>query len=161
MTENKVKFHIPHWEELPDIELYSDQVIKYLEDYLEPFHTDKTEKVITNTMINNYVKQGVIKPPVKKKYNKSHLAYLFVICLLKQVYSIHDIKVLIRLALGVVPVEISYNRFCITLKEAITCIFENKEYVDEEELGKGRRLLKCAILSYANKLYVEKTFLNK
>ena len=161
MTETTLNFHIPHWEELPNIELYSDQVIKYLEDYLEPFHTDKSEKIITNTMINNYVKQGVIKPPVGKKYNKSHLAHLFVICLLKQVYSIHDIKVLIKLALGVVSIEISYNKFCTTLEESIKCVFENREYEAKEEIGKGRRLLKCAILSYANKLYVEKTFLNK
>jgi len=154
-------FTIPHWEELPEIELYSDQVVKYLEDHLQPFHTDKTENIITKTMINNYVKQGVIKPPVGKKYNKSHLANLFVICLLKQVYSIHDVKVLIRLALGVVSIEISYNKFCDTLEESIKCIFENREYIEEEELGKGRRLLKCATQSYANKLYVVKTFLNK
>ena len=161
MDEKKVEYLIPHWEQLPDIELYSDQVVKYLEDHLQHFLTDKSERIITKTMINNYVKQGVIKPPVGKKYNKSHLAYLFVICLLKQVYSINDVKILIRLALGVVSIEISYNKFCDTLEESIKHIFENTDYIEKEELGKGRRLLKCATLTYANKLYVAKTFLNK
>jgi len=161
MSQNIEEFRLPRWEKLPEIELYLDQVVKYLEDYLAPFHTDKSEKLITKTMINNYVKHGVLKPPVKKKYTKSHMAHLFVICLMKQVYSINDIKVLNRLALGIAPVEISYNKFCDALEKAVECAFENKEYIDEEPIGKIRRLLKCATQSYANKLYVEKTFLNK
>ena len=160
MNKTKLEFNIPRWEDLPEIELYSDQVLKYLEDYLEPFNTDKSENIITKTMINNYVKQGVIKPPIKKKYNKSHLAYLFVICLLKQVYSIGDVKVLIRLALGVVSIEVSYNKFCDTLEESIKNVFSDTP-PESEEIGKARQLLKCATYSYANKLYVEKTFLNK
>ena len=161
MAENRFDFYIPHWEELPEIELYLEQVIKYLEDHLEPFHADRSEKIIAKAMVNNYVKHGVLKPPVKKKYNKSHIAYLFVISLMKQVYSINDIKILIRLALGVAPIEASYNKFCDILKESIECIFANKAYAVEERTGKGRHLLKCATQSYANKLYVQKIFLNK
>jgi len=161
MVENNFSFTIPRWEELPEFELYLDQIVKYLEEHLETFYTDKSEKLITKTMINNYVKKGVLKPPVKKKYDKSHLAYLFVICLMKQVYSINDIKIFIRLALGVAPIEESYNKFCNVLEESIECVFSNKAYIDEEPIGKGRRLLKCAAQSYANKLYVQKTFLSK
>ena len=97
--EHKSIFHIPRWEELPDLELYLEQVVILLEEYLEPFYTDKKEKIITKTMIHNYVKFRVMKAPIHKKYNKSHIAYLITICLLKRIYSIHDIKTLIRLAL--------------------------------------------------------------
>lgn len=161
MSERNQNFYIPRWEDFPCVDLYLDQVVTLLLEYLEPFYTDKEEKIITKTMINNYVKHGVLKPPVKKKYNKNHLANLFVICLLKQVYSINNIKELIRLALGVAPIETSYNKFCSVLEKSIQSIFENEEYIDEESIGKGRRLLRCATQSYANKLYVEKTFLNK
>jgi len=159
MVENN--FYIPRWEELPEMELYSEQVIKYLEDYLEPFHADQSEKLITKAMVNNYVKHGILKPPVKKRYNKSHIAYLFVISLMKQVYSINDIKILIRLALGIAPIEVSFNEFCNVMEESIECIFANKVYITEEPTGKGRHVLKCAAQSYANKLYVQRTFLNR
>jgi len=161
MTESSFDFRIPRWEQLPDIELYSDQVINYLETRLGLFHLDRSERILTKAMINNYVKQGVLKPPVKKKYDRTHLAYLFVICLMKQVYSISDIKIMVRLALGVAPIDLSYNEFCIVLEESIDCIFNNKIYIDEDSLGKARHLLKCATQSYANKLYVQITFLNK
>ena len=159
--EDSFSFHIPRWEELPEIELYLDQVVKYLDDHLEPFIADKSEKAITKAMINNYVKNGVLKAPVKKKYDPSHLAHLFVISLMKQVYSINDIKVLIRLALGVAPIEVSYNKFCDILEDSIECIFANKAYIPEEAPGKGRHLLTCATQSYANKLYVHRIFLNR
>ena len=51
---------------------------------------EENSPVITPNMINNYVKQEVLKPPVKKKYNKTHLAYLFVICILKRLMSISE-----------------------------------------------------------------------
>lgn len=92
-------FHIPRWEELPNIDLYLDQLVTLLEQYLEPYIGTKDGTIITKTMINNYVKQQVIQAPEKKKYNKNHIASLFVICVLKQVYSINDIYELIQLAI--------------------------------------------------------------
>ena len=72
-------FHVPRWDEIPGIDLYMDQVLSYIEEYL-PFYTsdDSNESLITKTMINNYVKQEIIAPPVKKKYTRLHIAcYLY------------------------------------------------------------------------------------
>ena len=104
-------FHIPRWQELPTLDIYLDQLVTYLEKYLSPYIGSEESPVITKTMINNYVKQQVIPAPIKKKYRKDHIAYLFVICILKQVYSINDIKELITLAIKTVPVEKAYNQF--------------------------------------------------
>ena len=93
-------FHLPRWNELPTIDLYIDQLVSLLEQYLAGYiknDNEKDDKIITKTMINNYVKHSVIKPPINKKYNKEHIASLFVIFVLKQVYSINDIKKLISL----------------------------------------------------------------
>ena len=60
---------IPHWDALPDLDLYMDQVIAFMEKYLSLFG-DSRDKLITPSMINNYVKLGVLPPPVKKKYNQ-------------------------------------------------------------------------------------------
>ena len=65
--ENFSKFHMPRWNELPDIDLYLDQVVNYLERYLANYSVNKEDKIITKTMINNYVKQGIMPAPEKKE----------------------------------------------------------------------------------------------
>ena len=154
-------FQIPRWEELPSIELYLDQVVNLLEDYLKNLISFKEDKFITKTMINNYVKHGILKPPVNKKYNRTHIARLIVICILKQVYSINDINSLIKLALETSSIEISYNKFCTFLEKSIVSIFKKTTYIDEDEMTEQRYILKNVVQSFANKLYVEKNFLNK
>lgn len=85
----------PVWEELPSIPLYMDQVIFYLKDSLRFFERDEESSLLTSSMINNYVKNGVLPHPEKKKYGKEHLAALMAVCMLKQVLSIQDIKTLL------------------------------------------------------------------
>lgn len=163
-NNNILDFHIPRWEELPNIDLYLDQVVTLLEDYLKnliSIRDNKNNKVITKTMINNYVKNGILKPPVNKKYNKAHIARLIVICILKQVYSINDIHSLIKLALETSGIEISYNKFCTVLEKSINSIFDKTGYMDTDEMTEQRYILKNVVQSFANKLYVEKNFLNK
>ena len=68
--------HLPDWEDLPAIELYMDQVITLLEQYLSVFGGGK---IITQPMINNYVKLEIMPPPVKKRYARRHLAYYYLV----------------------------------------------------------------------------------
>lgn len=84
----------PAWEELPAIPLYMDQVILYLGESLKLFQREEAS-LLTSSMINNYVKNGLIPHPDKKKYTKEHLAGLMAVCMLKQVLSIQDIKTLL------------------------------------------------------------------
>ena len=85
----------PAWEELPAIPLYMDQVILYLGESLKLFQREGEASLLTSSMINNYVKNGLIPHPDKKKYTKEHLAGLMAVCMLKQVLSIQDIKTLL------------------------------------------------------------------
>lgn len=166
-TEEIIKIHIPRWKELPAIELYLDQLVTYLENQLATFiYTDseinnKENKVITKTMINNYVKLGILDAPTKKKYNKLHIAKLFVICILKQVYSINDIKDLIKLAIETASVEQAYNHFCHELEKAVYITFNSGEYTPKRDLTPEQYILKNVVQSFANKLYVEKVYLKK
>ena len=75
-------FHCPRYNELPSIALYKDQVILYIEETLKPLNLNPEEKLLTPTMLNNYVKQKVVSPPLNRRYNEKHLAYLIVVCLL-------------------------------------------------------------------------------
>lgn len=158
---NITNFHIPRWSELPNLDLYLDQTVNILEKYLKNYIGNKEETIITKTMINNYVKQGLIKPPKKKKYNRIHIATLIVICILKQIYSINDISELIKLAIKTAKINTAYNQFCEALERAIFYTFDGIEYRLPEDSIFEQSLLQSVAQSFASKLYVEKTFLHK
>ncbi len=72
---------MPRWNELPNVDLYLDQVVTFINSSLNSFilsnvsNSSKTEnQILTKTMINNYVKNKLIEPPKKKKYSKVQLA---------------------------------------------------------------------------------------
>lgn len=85
-------FSFKDYKDLPELDLYMDQVITFLEKQLYVFKTSSDDKQITPSMINNYVKGDVLPAPISKKYNKEHLALIEEICTLKQVLSIRDVK---------------------------------------------------------------------
>ena len=89
-------YTFPRWNDLPEIELYMDQVITYMNDKLKDTYF-YDEKFITKSMINNYVKTGIVHPPVKKHYTKSHLAYFLVLTILKRCYSMQQITSLLHI----------------------------------------------------------------
>lgn len=162
--EDIKKFHLPRWDEIPNIDLYIDQVVSLLETYLSTYikgENNKEDKIVTKTMINNYVKHNIINPPVNKKYNKEHMAYLFVIFILKQIYSIDEIKKMLDLAIKTSPIDQSYNRFCFELEKAIKMTFTGENYINNNRLSKEQYLLRNAVQSFANKLYVQKVFLER
>lgn len=86
------KFSYRNYDELPDIDLYMDQVVTFLEKQLAIFQTSSLDKQITSSMINNYVKGEVVSAPIAKKYNREHLALIQEVCTLKQVLSIAEVK---------------------------------------------------------------------
>ena len=88
-------FHLPRFHELPDVGLYMDQVVSIIDKYFKVLDRDDDKPIITPSMVNNYVKLGIIPPPDKKRYGPKHLAYLIMICLLKQVLSMSEITLLI------------------------------------------------------------------
>ena len=88
-------YHMPNWNDLPDIDLYMDQVITYLEKQLAVFSKNEDEKFITPAMINNYVKNEIIPRPLNKKYTREHLAHLISVLNLKNILSLMDITRLI------------------------------------------------------------------
>lgn len=155
-----MKIHIPRWNELPEIDLYLDQVVNYLEKYLSQYNVNKDDKIITKTMINNYVKLGIMPAPEKKKYSRAHIAYLIVICVLKQVYSISDIGKLISLTIQYFELSKAYNRFCANLEVSVKNVFSRKEFPNGEKMTEEQYLLKNVVQSVADKLYVEIKFLN-
>ena len=83
-------FSYPKWEDIPNIDLYLDQVLLYVNQVCAPISPDK-EKGLTSSMVNNYVKHGYLTKPDKKKYQRKQIARLIAITTLKSVFSIQEI----------------------------------------------------------------------
>ena len=105
---------LPRWEAFPDIELYMDQVVAVMEKALELYNKvgEEESRLITPSIINNYVKLKIIPAPNKKKYNREHLAYLVMICILKQTLAISSIVKIIESNLESKTISELYNEFC-------------------------------------------------
>ncbi len=84
-------------EDIPDIELYMDQVTTFMDNKLRSTSRYPGEdKILTKTMINNYAKNDLLPPPVKKRYSKEHVLLLIFIYYYKGILSINDIQTLLK-----------------------------------------------------------------
>lgn len=104
-------FSFRKYEDLPEIELYMDQVMSYLDKQLYIFQTSTSDKQITPSMINNYVKGEVVPAPISKRYSKEHLAIIQEVCTLKQVLTIAEVKQIIDKSYNTENKEKVYDDF--------------------------------------------------
>lgn len=108
---------------IPDIDLYMDQVTTFMDSNLEKSKRNDSDKILTKTMINNYAKNDLLPPPLKKKYSKEHLLVLVFIYYLKNILSISDIQTLLS------PLTDKYFSASegLTLEEIYETVFELEE----------------------------------
>lgn len=156
--EEILNLHIPRYSELPTVSLYKDQVILYIEDVLKVININSKESLLTPTMVNNYVKQKVVSPPKNKRYSEKHLAYLIVVCILKQVCSLTEICELIKIQIETCPIEHAYDYFCEELEKALICVFTKNAIISSLEINDTleRKVARAAVISFVNKLFINK-----
>ena len=82
--------------DIPNIDLYMDQVTSFMEKELKSTKRNDDDKVLTKTMINNYAKNDLLPAPIKKKYSKEHLLLLTFIYYFKNIISMKDIETLLK-----------------------------------------------------------------
>ncbi len=105
-------FRLPAWDSIPDIGLYMEQVLSLLRDYFNYIPPELVEEeLITPAAINNYVRKKIMPEPVKKKYYRLHIAYLIMICLLKQTLSIPMIQRFMPFGMSEEEARIRYDRY--------------------------------------------------
>lgn len=139
-------FNLTEYERLPDIDLYMDQVITYLERYLMPFQTSSLDKQITSSMINNYVKGECIPSPNAKKYNKEHIALILEICMLKKAINIADIKQIIDINYANTDFKETYNDFVKNTNEKLhTTCNEVKNQLEKIDTNDQTALINLAL----------------
>ncbi len=162
MTSEKVQrvvqLRLPRFDQLPTLDLYMDQVISVVNTAVKPLFYPEEGNILTPTMVGNYVKQKMIPPPVKKKYSREQVAYCIAVVLLKQVYSMGEVKELIQRQMQTVSVEEAYNFFCQQVELSIQTIFRQETaQFDPESVASGSlEPIRFVVSSLAHKIYVQK-----
>ncbi|MEY8445463.1 DUF1836 domain-containing protein [Enterococcus ratti] len=157
-----VDFHLPQWDELPDLDLYMDQVKTLVDRYLSPVIQGEKHPLLTSSMVNNYVKLGLIPAPIKKRYNKEHVAFLIAITTLKQVLTIPEIKEGILFQGKTIGIREAYNLFCHEQEKAIKMVSQLAQGemfspILDQKTPVEYIAVRAATLSFAMKLLTEKT----
>ena len=111
-------FSYPKWEDIPNIDLYLDQVLLYVNQVCEPISSE-SDKGLTASMVNNYVKHGYMTKPEKKKYQRKQIARLIAITTLKSVFSIQEIAQTLNTLQTETNSEQLYNAFVNYMNEGI------------------------------------------
>ena len=106
------RYRLPAWEEIPDFGLYMEQVVQLLKQYLSYLPPElKQSQTITAAAINNYVRTKMLPEPRKKKYYRIHIAYLLMICTLKQSLSLSMLQTLLPGDLPEAEVRRTYDAY--------------------------------------------------
>lgn len=92
LLKKLVKLNYIKPNEVPNINLYMDQVTTFMDEHLSDIKRHEDDKILTKTMINNYTKNNLLPAPVKKKYSKEHIYILTFIYYFKNILYISDIQ---------------------------------------------------------------------
>ena len=139
-----MQYYLPAYAEIPNVGLYLEQVTKYLNEYLEPLGCG----TLTGSMVSNYVKKGLLNSPVKKQYDREHLAWLLIIAVAKTVLSLEEVQQLLEQQKAQ-PVQQVYDSFCHMLPETLTAVFAREQSCS---------LLQDTVTAVAHRLYLETRF---
>lgn len=127
--------------DIPNIDLYMDQVTTFIEQSLSSYKRNDDDKILTKTMINNYTKAKIFPPPIKKKYTKTHIMLLVIIYHLKSILSIHDIGILLS---PILP-ESVLDEDSIKIEELYKCVIDIQKAtfknMQSSALGGGESIL--------------------
>ena len=116
--------------DIPNIDLYMDQVTTFMEKNLKPYKRNDEDKVLTKTMINNYAKAKLFPPPVKKKYTKSHIILLIIIYHLKSILSLNDINKVLT------PVIAETEKYPLFLEEVYAEFIKIQQLITKNAIDK-------------------------
>ena len=149
-------FHLPRYQDLPNMGLYLDQTTKYLNYFLAPLGCME----VTSSMISNFVKKGLIPSPVKKLYYADQIAYLFFIVIAKQVLSMENIIALSERQKKTYTIPVAYDYFCSELENMLYFVFGITDSVAQIGVtaSQEKTMLRSVIIAAAHIIYLDRCF---
>ena len=154
ITEN---FRLPRYKEIPDIGLYLEQTVSYINNILSIIDIS-----ITSSMLSNYVKKGYVTHPVRKKYYPDQISYIIFIVIVKQVLSMENISALFSLQKSTYPLPVAYDFFCSKLEKNLSEVYEgNSDFATSPvQLPFEKKIINSVITTTAQIIYLNDCFKN-
>jgi hypothetical protein len=148
------EFSLPRYNDIPNVGLYLEQVVKYISEYLEPLGSFS----LTASMVSNYVKKGLIENPVKKQYDREQIARIFFVAVAKNVLSMEDIRLLFEMQHETYEPKRAYDYFCSEFENVLQFVFGLKENLDTvgTDSNDTKAMLRNTIIAVAYKVYLDK-----
>ena len=145
-------FHLPAYEDIPDVGLFLEQVVQYINSYYAPL----TTCAITASMVSNYVKKGIIARPNRKQYDREQIASLFFITVAKSVVTLEELQAIFRVQRRSYPPATAYNYFRMEMENVLYFVFGLKDAPDAVgvEQTEEKTMLRNIIIAAAHRLYL-------
>ena len=161
IAKDLASYRLPRYEELTPFPIVMRQLVTLLDNYLDIFAVPGEEKLITQAMINSYVRTKVIAPPNNKEYSRVHLMQLIVLGILKQVLSINEVGQILELQIKQYPFDIAYNYFCEEMEEALKVTFATRHFAELKHkptvVTPLTESIRSAVLAFANRIYAKQS----
>lgn len=156
IATSMANFSLPRYDELPKLGYFLEQTVEYINQTLAPLNGLQ----ITSSMVRNYVKQGLITNPVKKKYSTDQIAYLICITILKHVASLEDLSRLFLQQQKSYTSPIAYNYFCDELENVLFYHLGLKDHLDNVGVTSSleKDILQSALIAVSNMIFINKCF---
>ena len=152
-----IAFHMPRYNELPAMPLYRDQIITYIDDLLHPLDDCVDGPWLSPSMINNYVKMGLISPPIKKQYGRTQIARLIAICLFKQILPIAAIQSIFKIQSVSYNADTAFDYVATELESALHAAFSLDQQGAPDSAHRITReslLVRSGITAFVSKAYL-------
>ena len=154
MIEAIEGFRLPRYAQIPDVGLYLEQVVRYVNTHLAPLG----EPELTSSMVSNYVKQGLISSPIKKSYTAEHLARLLFIAVVKPVVPLEGLRMMFSIQGDNYTLPTAYDYFCDEFENMLGAAFglaPAREGLGETQ-SDAKDLLRNTIVATVNKVYLDR-----
>lgn len=150
------EFRMPRYREIPDMGLYLEQTVNYINQCLAPLQG----AAVTGSMVSNYVKKGLVESPQRKRYSREQIAYLIFIALAKNVLSLDNLIRLISIQKRSYTAQRAYDYLCEELENILAYVFGLKDTVDDvgKDSTEEKLMLRTTIVAAAHKIYLDKYF---
>lgn len=146
-------FRLPAYEEIPDVGLYLEQTVRYLNEYLTPLG----DAPVTASMVSNYVKMKLIPSPQRKQYSREQIAWLFFIAAGKSVVSLDHLRTLLTIQQNDYPPGDAYGLFREVMTAAVQSAFTGSSMPQPPaDMPQAGRLLVNLACVAASKAYLSR-----
>lgn len=152
LAQEMSAFCLPRYTQLPDMGLYLEQTVQYINQCLKPLGCMD----VTGSMVRNYVKMDLIENPVKKRYYANQIAHIICVTMLKHVMELEHIGRFFAMQRKVYTDQVAYDYFCTELENVLFHRFGLKDSIEDVGVTQSleKEMLRSAITAVSHIIYI-------